>query len=83
VPFIGPWRERSGRDAKGNGGRRWDFKALVSKGGETGWHRFKVGKGVGWVREWKGVTQEAIRWPEAHDTGGTTTTDGIGGGGGW
>jgi hypothetical protein len=22
-PFIGPRRERSGRDAKGNGGRRW------------------------------------------------------------
>jgi hypothetical protein len=23
APFIGPRRERSGRDAKGNGGRRW------------------------------------------------------------
>jgi hypothetical protein len=23
APFIGPRRERSGRDAKGNGGRQW------------------------------------------------------------
>jgi hypothetical protein len=23
APFIGPWRERRGRDEKGNGGRQW------------------------------------------------------------
>jgi hypothetical protein len=75
--------EWSGRDAKGNGGRRWDFKTLVSEGVETGWRWFKERKGVGWVQEWKGATWEVIQRPEARGMGGTSAMDGISGSGGW
>jgi hypothetical protein len=37
--LLGHGGKGIGRDAKGNDGHRWNFKASVSEGGEMGWRR--------------------------------------------
>jgi hypothetical protein len=50
VLFIGPRREESGREVKGNSGRQWSsIKASVRAR-----KRHQEWKGVGWGRERKG-----------------------------
>jgi hypothetical protein len=48
APFIGPRREQSGRDAKGNGARRWASMAQPFRVGE------EMGRGNGESGRWKG-----------------------------
>jgi hypothetical protein len=72
VLFIGPRREESGREVKGNSGRQWSsIKASVTRKETTsGVERSGVGPGKERVRH---------GWPKAC---GVTAMDGTGGGGG-